>query len=310
MPVVDGSGAPCPVQTDEWVGAIMTLNVTWAPVTAVAGGTGNIYLWTLNHYMIDGSGKITGTSRTCGTQTPPIVLNSTGLMVEVLPAGTMASILNELPTKKVWDNDTRTATVTGMLGGWNVMSSTQVNPTLAVSGLSTKYQDPTVAWPSSAQNIPMTDLTDDDMDGNPGITAYPLNDNGMGYYLPGTVIGGTAAMPPPHADKLFIVSRTQVSLYGMSTSCKETKGTITVPEYDLHVVGCHDVGMPGTTPCTSGEVSFLDGNVTVYSGMGGPGSTITGTFDSMQLGGEGGTPTCDDVIAAFPPPTMYPQGDF
>jgi hypothetical protein len=154
-------------------------------------------------------------------------------------------------------------------------------------------------WPASSMTIPTTDITDDDGDGEPGITDYPLSDNAMGYYLPATGLGGTA----PKADKLYIVSRTEVTLYGTSTSCTDTKGTVTVPEYNLHVVGCHDLG---AMDCMASEWQFIDGNVTVYAGTGGKSSTITGTFESKQLATDGGDPGCDAVITAFPSPMPQP----
>src|SRR5580700_98783 len=60
QPVINGSGATCPPLTDEWVGALLTLNVTWRPVLAANGSPSTgavppIYIWTLSHYTINGS---------------------------------------------------------------------------------------------------------------------------------------------------------------------------------------------------------------------------------------------------------------
>jgi hypothetical protein len=310
---IDGPGGPCTPLTDEWVGALFTLNVSWGAVIAAAGGTGKIYLWTLNHYTISGN-SITGTSQTCGTQTPPLPLNATGIMAEGLPSTlTNVAVLSELPTTKVWDHDTRTATTSGTLGGWNIGSSIAIAPTTSVSGLTptSMYSDPATAWPGPGlgMNIPTTDLSDDDMDGNPGITDYPVGDNSAGYYLPATELGGTTANPSPHADKLYIVSRTQLSLYGTSKSCTESTGSISVPQYDEHVIGCHDLGTAATAACTAAEWQFIDSNATQYAGAAGGKSIITGTFDSKLMDSEGGTPTCDDVVALFPSPMPQPQGD-
>jgi len=299
--VIDGPGAACTPTTEEWVGAFITLNSSWAEVEAANGGTGPIYLWTLAHYNISGS-TITGTTLTCGTQTPPLVLNATGaIAVGATTTGTV-QVLFEEPTKTVWDKDMRTAMTGGTLGGWNVGSSTTINLTTSVQGLaaSSQYANPTTAWPSMSSTIPASDIVDDDNDGNPGITTYPLDDATMGYYLPATGLGGGA----PKANKLFIVSRTQLSLYGTSSSCTAASGTVTAPEYEIHVVGCQDVG--STTPCMPSEWQFLDENVTVYSGAAGKKTLITGTYMSQQLGLDGGTPTCDDVVAAFPDPMPQP----
>ena len=303
--VLLGVGAACTPLTDEWVGAILTLNVTWPAVLAANGGSGDIYIWTLAHYTINGS-TIAGTWRTCGSQVPPLVLNATGTMATGLPSTTTnASFLFETPTMRVWDDDTRTAPANGILGGWNIGSSITILPTTMVQGLAaaSPYTDPTTGWPQSGMTIPVSDLVDDDNDGAPGITEYALNDNAAGYYLPSTGLG----TGQPVADKLFVVSRTEVSLYGTSTSCTQTSGTISVPAYDLHVVGCHE---QNGSDCTAAEWQFLDGNVTSYRGTGGANSTITGTFDAKQLAsGNGGVPTCDDVIATFPSPMPQPQAD-
>jgi hypothetical protein len=154
--------------------------------------------------------------------------------------------------------------------------------------------------------IPTTDLSDDDMDGNPGITAYPVSDAAMGFYLPGTSLAVNGQPPPAKADKLYIVSRTVLSLNGTSQSCTETTGMVSVPQYDLHVIGCHDLG---ASDCMAAEWQFIDGNVTIYAGMAGKGTLITGQFDAKQMPNEGATPTCADVVALFPSPMPQVQGD-
>jgi hypothetical protein len=314
QPIIDADGSlgTCTPLTDEWVAAFITLNVSWAAVLAASGGTGPLYIWTLAHYTFNGS-AVTGTSRTCGNLVPPLVLNDTGKMAENLPTTANVSILDLTPTTLVWDNDTRTAPTTGTLGGWNVGSSLTLNPTTSLAGIAatSTYANPSTPWPSSATSFMTSDLVNDDMDpnGNMGITAYPLDNNAMGYYLPATVLGSSN---PPHADKLFTVSRNELSLYGTSASCTEISGTVAVQQYDLHVIGCHDVGTPASASCMASEWQFIDGNVTVYSGAAGKGTPITGTFDSKQLSADGGEPTCDDVVAAFPTPampTLPPPGD-
>jgi hypothetical protein len=143
-----------------------------------------------------------------------------------------------------------------------------------------------------------------------GITEYPLNDNSEGYYLPATGRGARQ----PLAVRLFVVSRTQLSLYGTSTSCTDTTGDLRVPEYNVHVIGCHDQGKPPETALRmAAEWHFPDDNLTtnaIYSGASGTTSTITGTFNAKQITLIGARlPSCDDVIAAFPSPTPQPQGD-
>jgi hypothetical protein len=305
---MNGSGPPCTPLTDEWVGALITLDVSWAPVLAAGGGTGNIYLWTLNHYTYNGL-TVTGTTQTCGNQVPPLVLNANGILATGLPSTTTnAAVLDETPTSKVWGKDTRTATVSGAIGGWNTGSSISLTPITSVSGLAptSMYSMSTTAWPAMGMTIPKTDLTDDDMDGNVGITAYPVSDVAMGFYLPGTALAVNGQPPPNKADKLYIVSRTVLSLSGTSKSCSETTGTVSVPQYDLHVIGCHD---QGASDCADAEWQFIDGNVTIYAGMAGKGTLITGQFDAKQMPNEGATPTCEDVVTMFPSPAPQVQGD-
>jgi hypothetical protein len=316
----NGTGAPCPPLTDEWLGALLTLNVTWLPVIAANGSPPSgpvppIYIWSLYHYTFNGT-AITGTSRTCGDQLPPLTLNDTGKMaINLKMGGPTVQVLNETPTNKTWDNDTRTAQTTGTLGGWNIGSSLAMNLTTSVSGLApaSMFANPTTPWPPSATTFMTSDFSDDDHDGNPGITAFPLEDHSAGYYLPATSLGGSTgngSMPTLLADKLYIVSRTQISLSGTSTSCSEIKGTLTSPEYVVHVIGCHDQGTAATATCMPGEWQFIDENATIYAGAGGAKSPIAGTFDAKQLtAADGGEPGCDDVVAAFPSPMPQPQGD-
>lgn len=309
---VVGTGALCPVMTDAWVGALLTLNVTWLPVLAADLGSGTIYIWHLYHFTFNGT-VITGTVRTCGDQVPPLALNATGRMVVSAPAnGGTVDVLDELPTKKTWDDDTRTAQTMGALGAWNVGSSLALDTSVTVAGLAptSTFSEPTTPWPPSATSFQTSDFSDDDHDGNPGITAFPVDDNSMGYYLPATSLGGTSgngSMPTEVADQLYIVKRTQVSLHGTSTSCSEMTGTATVPEYVVHVIGCHDHGTPASASCVSDEWQFIDENATIYAGSGGSKSTITGTFDAKQVtAGDGGEPGCDDVVALFPSPMPQP----
>jgi hypothetical protein len=307
-----GTGAPCPTMTDAWVGALLTLNVTWLPVLAANLGSGHIYIWHLYHFTFNGT-AIAGTVRTCGDQVPPLALNATGRMAINAPAsaGTV-DVLDEVPTTKTWDGDTRTAQTTGTLGAWNVGSSLVLNTSTTVAGLAptSTFSDPTTPWPQSATSFQTSDFSDDDHDGHPGITAFPVDNNSMGDYLPATSLGGTSgngSMPTELADQLYIVKRTQVSLHGTSASCSEITGTITVPEYVVHVIGCHDHGTAASASCASTEWQFIDENATIYNGSAGNKSTITGTFDAKQVAApDGGEPGCDDVVALFPSPMPQP----
>jgi hypothetical protein len=308
-----GTGAACPAMTDAWVGALLKLDVTWLPVIAANLGSGTIYIWHLYHFTFNGT-AITGTVRTCGDQVPPLALNATGRMAINAPtsAGTV-DVLDEVPTTKTWDGDTRTAPMAGTLGAWNVGSSFVINTATTAAGLAptSTFSGSSTTWPPAATSFQTSDLSDDDHDGNPGITAFPVDKNSMGFYLPATSLGGASgngSMPTQVADQIFIVKRTQFALHGTSTSCSEITGTATVPEYVVHVVGCHDHGTAASASCTANEWQFIDENATIYAGSGGSKSTITGTFDAKQVtAADGGEPGCDDVVALFPSPMPQPQ---
>jgi hypothetical protein len=139
----------------------------------------------------------------------------------------------------------------------------------------------------------MGDITDDDGDGKPGITATPRND--MGFYVPRTSLAPASSSP---TDKLYVVLRTALGLYGTSTSCTDGTGTATVTHLDNHVVGCHipDADGGAGTDCDNVAYDFIDSNTTAYE-------VTTGTYTSKQITtgtGTGGAVTCDDVLKALP----------
>ncbi len=318
-PVVDGGGASCPTNAHETVAAKVTLTVTWPATLANAGCdaksmpkacTGDINIWLLAHYDFNG-GAVTGTTETCGNQTPPIPLSTTGSLSEGLPAGTQGIVqVNFAPS--VWTSIIANPNVpptqtSGVIGGWDIGSSFQINPTNSVYGLSptSMYANAATVWPASESDIMASDLTDDDMDGHPGITATPAS--GGGFVLPATAALMT---PPTFADKLYLTLRTSLSLYGTSSSCTDISGTVGVQTINNHVVGCE---LAGGGDCSQPQWDFIDSNSTVYIG---PGVTIpasampasytpqkiSGTFTAKVLStdADGGTIGCSDVLTTFP----------
>jgi hypothetical protein len=135
-------------------------------------------------------------------------------------------------------------------------------------------------WPKSYTGIMAVDA---DGDGSPGFTAIPRQ--GGGFVAPPTGLGllGSA----PSADKVYLASRTIVSLGGKLTSCTEQAGTATITFFDSHVVGCH---VKGGGECTPAQVDFIDQSRTDYK-------VSTGVFTSKQVAE---TATCADVRAALP----------
>ncbi len=295
-PVIDGGKGSCPVLTHVTTATKLSLDATWPASLAVSPGSDKVYIWLLSNYDIDSSNKVTGTTITCKNQTPPITLNATGKIAVGAPSSGTAQVQIVIPTS-TWDkvnaNGKGTSSVTGQIGGWNVGSSLYIAPSTSHAGLSptSTFADPATTWPAPNANgtaIPLTDVADDDGDGHPGITAIPSSDSG--FYVPKTDL--TGGLP---TDRLYLVTRTELSLYGTSTSCTEASGTATVGQFNNHVVGCD---IPGATDggagtdCVAAQYGFIDSNTTVYE-------VTSGTFQTKELSTDGGG-TCADVLAALP----------
>lgn len=316
-PLVVGSGQPCPARTHEVLAIKVALDVNWpsTPGTlgceTASGCKGTISIWLLSQFDVSGH-MVSGTTTTCGNQTPPALLSQLGSASEGVPSGG-AKVTIQFPPS-LWDavakNPQKTPFAsTGIFGGWNVGSSFKVDPTVATFGL--KSSSPLVAasavWPASESAIPSTDLRDDDGDGEPGITAIPSSTDGNS--LPATGLS-TSAPYAPQADKLYVVLRTELSFYGMATSCTEIRGNATATVFNDHVVGCH---VQGGGECTQTQSDFIDQMSTVYVGSGVtiPAGTpapsfapagITGTFTAKVLAddADGGSIDCAAVRAALP----------
>jgi hypothetical protein len=314
---VEGAGAACTPQTHEVLGAKVSLDANW-PATpgtvgcaAADGCKGSLNVWLLSRFDIAGH-TANGTTTTCGNQTPTITLTSLGAQSEGVQTGT-ATVSIQFPSS-VWDAVAMNASkppiaATGVLGGWNVGSSFKVNPTVAFFGLkgSSPLTSASATWPPSESAIPATDISDDDNDGHPGITATPSSMEGNS--LPATAL---STSPPyaPQADKLYVVLRTELSLYGLATGCKDISGTARVALFNDHVIGCH---VQGGDDCTQAQWDFVDQVSPVYVGAGVtiPASVqapsfapagITGTFKAKVLSNDpnGGGVDCAAVRAALP----------
>ncbi len=316
-PAVDGGGMPCAPRTTETVGSKISLTVTWPTTLANAGCdstmtppcSGTINIWLLAHYDISGS-NVTGTTITCGNQTPDIPLTPTGTQSEGVTSGTARVQVSFDPS--VWTGIAKNmmkapTSTSGLLGGWAIGSSLQINPTNSVYGLAdtSMYAKAATVWPGSESAIMRSDITDDDMDGHPGITATPSS--AMGYSLPATAAQLT---PPfaPQADQLYLALRTSLALYGTSTSCNEVSGSVGVQLLNNHVIGCRLANDAGD--CTMGQWDFIDSNTTVYLGPGvkvplsvlppsfePPG--ISGTFTAKIFDADAGNIDCSTVLSTF-----------
>ena len=309
-PTEPGTGMACTPNAHETVGTKITLNVTWPQTLANNGGKGVINIWLLAHYDINGT-AVTGTTETCRNDTPPIPLTSTGTLSEGLDGSVPAVVLTAFDPS-VWKtinaNPAKAPTPTsGTLGGWNVGASMQIDPTNSVYGLAatSTFAKDTTQWPGSEMALTTADLADDDMDGHPGITITPSQ--AMGYSLPATAALQT---PPVFADKLYVTLRTELELYGTSSTCNDVSGTVNVKLLNNHIVGCE---LLGGADCSQAQWDFIDTNTTVYVGPGVkiPSSVPAASFAPPRIYGafvakimstdaDGGSISCDDVIKAFP----------
>jgi hypothetical protein len=283
-----------------------------------------VSIWLLTKFNVAGT-ALTGTSQSCALSLPDLALNLTGMMAT--GGGTKLNIQIgpgtgiDNPMNTTWDKITRTFPVSGTLAGWNTGDMQTVAPSLGLLGLTDtamstgmnpgKYSVDTTAWPpycanncTPAGSFTMADLSDDDGDGKPGITAYPSTDSG--YALP-----PTTSLFAEVADEVYIVSRNEIAISGKSTDCVNGKGTgtATITLFDNHVVGCHatnpmgqNFGTPG--PCTSSQVSFLDLNRTIYGYDMTMGDSISKahpvTTTNVSVVRLPATAKCSDVRAALP----------
>jgi len=318
-PAFLGTAGACTPLTDVTTATMLTLDVAWPGTasTAMSPATPQpqLYIWLLSHYTVTGN-AISGNTWTCGDETPPFTLTALGDSTQGESSGQTATLQITFKNE-VWDaimqhmNGGNGNPSTGSIGGWNIGSSFQVNPATSVLGLkpTSTYANPSTEWPKSESLISPSDYSDDDNDGHPGITATPLGTSGTStpYVLPVTNL---TSPPSPPAQALFVTTRTQLSLYGKSTSCMAGEGTATVTLLNNHVIGCEilgydvDAGPDADTTelCDNGvpsgaQTEFLDTNTTQYTVM-------SGTYQTVQLqAGDGATATCEDVRNAFPTPT-------
>jgi hypothetical protein len=277
-------GGVCSPETDLTVAANIAINVTWPATTAGNSGTGTVHVWLLAKFTANGN-QFTGSSQTCGLSLPDLALNGLG---SIAAGGSKVQI--QIPAS-VWSAASMpNYQSTGSQTGWGPPSTFSIDPTLALIGLALPSgTDPTTyTWPTSSWSFPSgTTFPDGDGDGNPGITASPLSGNG--YVLPPTAIGlGGSA---PGADKVYLATRTRVSLSGNWTSCTDLSGTAQITNFDNHVVGCHiHNGSACTTGAANTQADFIDQNRTVYV----PGSA---KFVAKTLATTG---TCADALSALP----------
>jgi hypothetical protein len=261
------------VQTSLTLSVHIIMDATWPAGTATSAGSGKIHLW--NMTRLDASnGALSGDdTRSCGTVLPEFSLNGAGTLVT---GGT--KVLVEIP-HAVWDAPPiPRLSSRGRIAGWEPGSAFTIDGTVALIGLT--FPDAAAAWPDSYTKIMPVDA---DGDGKPGFTAVPRA--GSGYVQPPTGLGifGSA----PSADKLYLSSRTVVSLAGKLTGCNDVSGTAKIDFFDSHVVGCH---VRNGNDCTAGQIDFVDQSRTLYK-------ISSASFTAKKIPD---TSTCADARAALP----------
>jgi hypothetical protein len=290
--VVGDTTMPCKPTYPVATSVLVSLDVSWPATSATAKGTGHEYLSLLTVYSVDSNNKVTGTTIPCGLQAADVPLSDLGAMATGVPTGSMVRAL--FPAVS-WDGVPPTK-ITGTVGGSNVGSSFEVDPSTSLVGIAPTdpLSDPTMKWPLSYSGIPMSDWTL--VDGGPwtaasgeqpGITGEFYN-GAMPFVLPRTSL----SMTSPQVDHLHSVFRTTLSLYGTAATCMMTTGTATTTNINNHVVGCDIVNDGGQ--CTEAQYGFLDSNTTQYP-------PADGTFTAQQLTG-GASATCADALTALPIP--------
>jgi hypothetical protein len=314
---VDGSLGPCPVMTHVTSVQKLTLDSSWGQTLGVAASMGGpganpVLIWLLSNYDVGADGKITGKVQTCQNQTAPLTLTAVGVAAVGAPAGMTAQVAISIPASTWNATSMPKSAITGQLGGWNIGSSLSIDPVVTLAGLNpaSMYAKADATWPMSVTQLMFTaacapsacpppggtwpagcDVVDDDCDGKAGITAIPRSASTTGmadssFYVPHTATSGGVA-----TDKLYLALRTEISLYGTSTSCTEGSGTATVALLDNHVVGCHipDPAAPNNGECDASQYGYIDSNSISYMVM-------AGTYATKQLSSGA---TCADAIAAL-----------
>jgi hypothetical protein len=296
--VILPDGGMCQTDLSATLGVHVKLSVTWAGTPTVlqpSSGPQNVDIYLLENGTNDGSGKLSGTGRACGVTLPDVQL--------VLNSGSSPPKLH-LEFPDIWDKTTMptfpvTGTQTsrspgGQLKYDSVVALLGLNP----SGSTSTYANASTTWPppNGAGTQPGTypqftsGISDDDGDGNPGITLHSTTPSGYQFIPTSIDFAHTGA------NSVYLVSRNEIQLTGtVGPDCKGGSGTAVVKLFENHILGCVDDPSAQYKNCstTSGIVTgpgFIDANRPVYI----PG---TATFTSKQLPAGA---TCADVRAALP----------
>jgi hypothetical protein len=261
-----GGSSACPTPASQTVATHITMAVTWPGTIGIEAGSGTVHIWTLSTQMFNGN-SITGTGRPCGSLIPD--LKATPLAGGMMIGNTIPDAAWESPSMPV-------SMITGTHGGFDVGSTVTIDKNATVVG-ATMPNPLTDVWPMSYTGL-MT--ADHDADSKPGITAIPKT--APGFQLPPVNL-----FMNPKADRLYLATRSILSLSGTRDTCDTVTGTALMEKFDNHVVGCR---IQNGGDCMPAEANFVDTNRTVFV-------IGTATYKAMTLPAGA---TCADARAALP----------
>jgi hypothetical protein len=262
-----GGGDACAPRENLTIAVHVVINVTWPDTLATVQGSGQVHIWNRSKYVVNGS-EFSGETSPCGSVLPPLELS-------VIAGGGKALI--EIPDA-TWDLPSMPEVAgNGEIEGWTVGSKFITNPSSALVGL--MMDDATSAWPAKGT---MVTTVDHDGDTKPGIVGLPKSDGDF-VRPPTSILGQAGAV----ADQVYLVTRTALALDGVMTSCTDQEGTVDVPFFDNHVVGCH---VFNGGECDATQADFIDTNRTIFE-------VVDATYTAKFID-EGAT--CADVRAALP----------
>ena len=261
-------GDSCESRAKITLGFHVVMNITWPDTLATTQGSGQVHIWNLSSYDVNGT-ALSGETGPCGSILPPLQLSA-------IAGGGKALI--EIPDA-TWDLPSMpSVAATGTLEGWTVGSKFITPAGTALVGLT--MEDPASAWPGKGSMIA---AVDHDNDTKPGILGIPKTDEGF-TRPPTSLLGAVGGV----ADQVYLVTRTSLAMNGALTSCTEQAGTVDVPFFDNHVVGCH---VYNGGECDATQADFIDTNRTIFE-------VVDASYTAKLLDD---TATCADVRAALPP---------
>ena len=258
----------------------LTVPLTWQQTQSYATGNGSAKVWFLS--TLGGDTTLSGTLQPCRTVLPDLTYQ-----------GADAALVGDRVSLVVPGPDSSTFQVTGLQSGWNDGATFSTNLATTVLGLLANgtYSQANATWPATcttnctpAGSFLQNDLSDDDGDTYPGITAVAGNGTANATYTEPPTAAGTGA---PLATGVDMALRVAFALSGTrTTDCAHITGNATVTRFDTHVVGCQTQA----GACVSAQVAFLDESRPVFQ-------VATSTFQAVQVSP---LATCADAVSALP----------